>query len=42
MGYEKPSHAALGTKLEIMLGERRKATVVVESPWDPDNARLRT
>jgi hypothetical protein len=31
-----------GTKFEIiMLGGRHKATVVAESPWDPDNARLR-
>jgi dimethylglycine dehydrogenase len=42
VGHEKPSHAAPGTKLEIiMLGERHKATTVAESPWDPDNARLR-
>jgi hypothetical protein len=41
-GHEKPSHAAPGTKLEIiMLGERRKATVVAGSPRDPDSARLR-
>jgi dimethylglycine dehydrogenase len=41
-GHEKPSHAAPGTKLEIIMpGERHKATVVAESPWDPDNARLR-
>jgi glycine cleavage system aminomethyltransferase T len=27
-------------EIEI-LGERKKATVVGESPWDPENRRLR-
>jgi hypothetical protein len=37
-----PSYAAPGTKLEsIMPGEHHKATVVAESPWDPDSAPAR-
>ncbi len=33
---------ASGTSLEIqILGERRKATVLIESPYDPDNKDLR-
>jgi dimethylglycine dehydrogenase len=32
----------VGTELEIeILGERKKATVVQESPYDPDNKDLR-
>ncbi|MBI3899318.1 MAG: FAD-dependent oxidoreductase [Gammaproteobacteria bacterium] len=42
LGYIKPEFAEVGTQLEIeILGERKKATVVVESPYDPDNAKLR-
>ena len=38
----RPELAALGTALEIkILGEIHRATVVAESPWDPENARLR-
>ena len=38
----RPEQAALGTALEIkILGEIHRATVVAESPWDPENARLR-
>ncbi|MDZ7642935.1 MAG: glycine cleavage T C-terminal barrel domain-containing protein [Woeseiaceae bacterium] len=38
----KPDHAGSGTVLEIeILGERYPAAVIDESPWDPDNARLR-
>ena len=38
----KPEHAAEGTELEIkILGETHKATVTAESPFDPDNERLR-
>jgi dimethylglycine dehydrogenase len=42
LAYVDAAHAALGTALEIeILGERRKATVLRESPYDPENARLR-
>ena len=38
----KPELAKLGTELEIkILGEFFKATVIAESPYDPDNAALR-
>ena len=38
----RPELADIGTALEIeILGERYPATVVPESPWDPDNERLR-
>ena len=38
----KPELAAVGTALDIeVLGERYPAVVVPESPWDPDNRRLR-
>jgi hypothetical protein len=31
-----------GTALEILiLGEMKKATIVIESPLDPENAKLR-
>ncbi len=37
-----PDHAAIGTKLKIkILGDLYDAEVVVESPFDPDNAVLR-
>ena len=43
VGYVRPSYAAPGTKLSIVvLGKRRPCEVVVESPWDPENARLRS
>ncbi|MSP87561.1 MAG: FAD-dependent oxidoreductase [Alphaproteobacteria bacterium] len=42
LGMVRPDLGALGTELEIeILGERRRATVIVESPFDPENARLR-
>jgi len=42
VGYVRPDYAAPGTKLEmVLLGERYPAEVVAESPWDPENARLR-
>jgi dimethylglycine dehydrogenase len=42
VGYVEPDVAAPGTKLEIeILSERFPATVIPESPWDPENARLR-
>ncbi len=38
----KPEHAALGTELEIkILGEMFTTRVIAESPYDPDNVRLR-
>jgi len=42
IGYIKPEFAAVGTSLEIeILGERRRATVLVDSPFDPENKELR-
>ncbi len=42
IGYVGPESAALGTELEIeILGDRRSARVIPESPWDPENQRLR-
>ncbi|HVW71288.1 MAG TPA: FAD-dependent oxidoreductase [Steroidobacteraceae bacterium] len=42
IGYVKAGFAAVGTELEIeILGERKKATVLRESPYDPDNNELR-
>ena len=42
LGYIASAHAAPGTAVEIeILGDRRPAAVVPESPWDPDNRRLR-
>ncbi len=38
----KPEHARLGTELEIgILGKNHQATVIPESPFDPENHRLR-
>jgi dimethylglycine dehydrogenase len=38
----QPELAQLGTELDIqVLGEIRRATIVEDSPFDPDNARLR-
>ena len=38
----KPDHSAIGTELEIkILGKLFKATVIPESPYDPDNKALR-
>jgi dimethylglycine dehydrogenase len=42
IGYVKPAYAAVGTELLIeVLGERKRATVLVDSPYDPQNADLR-
>ena len=42
IGYIKPEFAEVGTELSIeILGESKRATVVVESPYDPANADLR-
>ena len=38
----KPEFAALGTELDItILGEKKRAVVIAESPWDAENVRLR-
>jgi dimethylglycine dehydrogenase len=42
LGMVQPAFAAVGTELEIkILGKLFKATVIPESPYDPDNAALR-
>jgi dimethylglycine dehydrogenase len=42
IGYVRADHSAVGTELQIeILGERKAATVVRESPYDPDNLELR-
>ena len=42
LGYIKPGFAAVGSELEIeILGERKRATVLVDSPYDPENKDLR-
>jgi dimethylglycine dehydrogenase len=38
-----PEHAAVGTELEItILGETRRAVIIPDSPFDPDNNALRS
>jgi dimethylglycine dehydrogenase len=42
LGMVRPELATLGTELEIqILGERRRVTVIEDSPFDPQNAVLR-
>jgi dimethylglycine dehydrogenase len=42
IGYVKPENAEVGTKLKIqILGEMKDATVLVDSPYDPENKDLR-
>jgi dimethylglycine dehydrogenase len=42
IGYVKPEFAQAGTRIAIeILGERRDATVLVDSPYDPGNGELR-
>jgi dimethylglycine dehydrogenase len=42
IGYVKSELAEAGTQLAIeILGERREATVLVDSPYDPENRELR-
>jgi dimethylglycine dehydrogenase len=42
IGYVKPAFAAVGTELEIeILGERKRAVVLVDSPYDPENKDLK-
>ena len=39
----RPEHAEVGTDLEMdILGERHRVTVIPESPYDPENLRLRS
>jgi len=43
IGYVRSEHATPGTELSIeILGERKPATVLPESPYDPENVQLRT
>jgi dimethylglycine dehydrogenase len=42
IGYVKPEFAAVGAELVVeVLGERKRATVLMDSPYDPQNADLR-
>ncbi|MGY6635492.1 MAG: GcvT family protein [Alkalilacustris sp.] len=42
MGYVRPDRAAPGTRLQVRMQTRLwPAEVVADSPWDPDNRRLR-
>src|SRR5690606_13460580 len=42
LGMVRPEFAAEGTELDIViLGRDHKATVIAESPFDPENERLR-
>ena len=42
IGYVLPGYATVGTELQMeILGLRRRATVLVESPFDPDNRELK-
>ena len=42
LGMVAPEHSAIGTELDVsILGERHRAVVVEESPFDPANERLR-
>ena len=42
LAYVEAAFAAVGTPLQILiLGERKRATVLPESPFDPDNERLK-
>jgi dimethylglycine dehydrogenase len=42
LAYVRADRSEVGTALEILiLGERKRATVLCESPLDPDNAKLR-
>jgi dimethylglycine dehydrogenase len=42
LGYVKPEFATVGGEIEIeILGERKRATILVDSPYDPENKDLR-
>jgi dimethylglycine dehydrogenase len=43
MGYVEPALAVAGTRLEVKMQDRLwPAEIVVDSPYDPENARIRT
>jgi dimethylglycine dehydrogenase len=43
IGFLRPEYVAAGTEVDIdILGRMYKATVVEESPYDPQNERLRS
>ncbi len=43
LGYVQNAHSDVGTELEIeVLGERKPAKIITESPYDPDNKSLRS
>jgi dimethylglycine dehydrogenase len=43
LGYVKPDFAAVGREIQIeILGERKRATVLIDSPYDPENKDLRS
>jgi dimethylglycine dehydrogenase len=42
IGYVKTPYVQVGTELVVeVLGERKRATVLVDSPYDPQNKDLR-
>jgi dimethylglycine dehydrogenase len=42
LGYIKPEFSTVGGSIEIeILGERKRATILVDSPYDPENKDLR-
>ena len=42
LGYIKPEFSNVGTGIQIeILGERRRATILVDSPYDPENKDLK-
>jgi dimethylglycine dehydrogenase len=42
LGYIKPGFAAVGSEIAIeILGERKRATILVDSPYDPENKDLK-
>ena len=42
IGYVQPDFAAVGQELQIeILGERKRATVLIDSPYDPENTDLK-
>jgi dimethylglycine dehydrogenase len=42
LGMVRPDHGEIGQELTVqILGEPHRATIIAESPYDPENARLR-
>jgi dimethylglycine dehydrogenase len=42
LGMVRPGYAAVGTEIDIeILGRKHAATVIADSPFDPNNERLR-